>query len=121
LNDSTNVPNSSSPYFRADTFPDDVHWVRWIELPVTIIYTIAITADSADVTITSYFQGTPPGYGLFVINELSGPIWQRAITDSIVRKVKLYRDESDDWHISSLTAAHMYTVGVTPTNPISNF
>jgi hypothetical protein len=118
-NDSTDVPNSSSPYFRADTFPDDVHWVRWIELPVSIVYTITITGDSADVMITSYFYGAPPGYGLFVINDFSGPIWQRTITDSIVRRVTLYRNESDDWHIVSLTAATMYTVGATPTNPIS--
>lgn len=119
-NDSTDVPQGpSGSYFRADTFPADVHWVRWIELPLTVVYNIVVTGDSADVTITTYFHGEPPGYGLFVINELSGPIWQRTLADSVIRKIKLYKDASDDWHILSLTAAHMWTVGLALTNPIS--
>lgn len=123
--DGTNDPNNQSPGLGSPYFPADVDsipftkWVRWIVRPVTWVYNIVVTGDTADATITTYFHGEPPGYGLFVINELSGPIWQRTIADSVIRKIKLYKDVSDDWHILSLTAAHMWTVGLAPTNPIS--
>lgn len=115
--DGTNDPNNQSPGFSSPYFPTDVDsipftkWVRWIVRPVTWVYNIAVTGDSADVTITGYFHGEPPGYGMYVINELSGPIWQRAITDSVIKKVKLYWDEG--WHILSLTAADVHTIGAT--------
>ena len=112
-NDSTDVPQAGqSPYeaqLLADTI-DYVRWVRWIERPVTREYHIIVTGDSADVTITAYFHGAPPGYGIFVNNDSFGPIYQRAISDSVIRKVKLFRD-NEGWHILSLTVANIYTVG----------
>jgi hypothetical protein len=120
--DGTNDPNGQSPNLTHPYLPMDVDtipftkWVRWIERPVTWSYEIFVTGDSADATITAFFHGSPPGYGIYVINDLSGPIWQRAITDSVVRKIKLYNDATG-WHILSLTAADIYTIGAT--NPVS--
>ena len=112
FNDSTNVPQgpSGSYSLAVDTFPSDVRWVRWVETPITTIYNIVVEGDSADVTITKYIHGEPPGYGLYVINDLSGPIWQHSIIDSAVRKIKLYND-GDGWHILSLTAGDLFSVG----------
>ena len=117
--DSTSTPQEhGGGYLFADTIPY-VRWVRWIQRPVTWNYTITLTGDSADVTLTAYFHGAPPGYGFFVNNDLMGPVYQRTITDSVLRKAKLYQDD-DGWHILSLTAAHIYTVTGSPIllNPI---
>jgi hypothetical protein len=107
--DGTNEPRgmSSSPAL-VDTIPY-VRWVRWIERPVVRAYDIIVNGDSADVTIRAYFQGAPPGYGLFVNNDPLEPIYQRAISDSVVRRVKLWRDEDDHWRLASLTVADIYT------------
>ena len=113
--DGTNDPDNPMNPCLIDTF-GYARWVRWIERPVTWVYNIVVTGDSADATITGYFHGAPPGYGLFVINELSGPIWQRPIADSVVRKIKLYND-ANGWHVLSLTAADVYTIG--PSNPVT--
>ncbi len=110
--DSTDVPQSplfpNEPQALSDTI-GYVRWVRWIERPVTREFHIIVQGDSADVTITAYFYGEPPGYGLFVNNDTFGPVYQRTITDSVIRKVKLYR--SDRWRIASLTVADIHTVG----------
>jgi hypothetical protein len=117
LNDSTNVPQSpSGPYsFATDTFPSDVRWVRWVETPITTVYNIVVEGDSADATITKYIHGEPsspladvPNYGFFVDNDYG--MFGRAISDSAVRKIKLYND-GDGWHILSLTAADLFGVG----------
>ncbi|UCG92799.1 MAG: hypothetical protein JSV97_03565 [candidate division WOR-3 bacterium] len=105
----TNNPGSLSGLsILADTIPW-VRWVRFIERPVTWNFEIVVNDDSADVTITGYFQGEPPYYGLFVRNEPGGPVYARAITDSVVRRVKCYRDD-DGWHLASLTVGDIYTV-----------
>jgi hypothetical protein len=110
--DSTSTPREAfGPGYFADTI-DFVRWVRHIERPVVWSIDVTVDGDSADAVITGYFLGTPPGYGIFVCNDstLAAPIYNRAITDSVARKVKLYRDDSG-WHILSLTVADMYTVG----------
>ena len=107
--DSTDVPESfNGAGLLADTIAY-VHWVRWIERPVTREFYVVVNGDSADVTITAYFHGAPPGYGLFVNNDPFGPVYQRVISDSVMRKVKLYRDDNNHWHIVSLTVADIYT------------
>jgi hypothetical protein len=83
--------------------------VRWIERPVIREYDIIVNGDSADVTIRAHFHGAPPGYGFFVNNDPLEPIYQRAISDSVVRRVKLWRDEDNRWRLASLTAADIYT------------
>jgi hypothetical protein len=88
-----------------------VRWVRWIERPVSREFSIYVHGDSADVTITAYFYGDPPGYGLFVVNDPLNPVFQRSISDSVIRKVKLYRDSDDKWRIASVTVADVHTVG----------
>jgi hypothetical protein len=82
-----------------------VRWVRWIERPITREFDIVVTGDTADVIITAYFDGTPPGYGLFVNNDPFGPVYNRAISDIAVRRVQCYRDEENTWHIGKLTVA----------------
>lgn len=82
-----------------------VRWVRWIERPITREFDIVVTGDTADVVITAYFDGTPPGYGLFVNNDPFGPVYNRAINDIAVRRVQCYRDEENVWHIGKLTVA----------------
>jgi hypothetical protein len=107
--DSTSVPRGGSEMFDlTDTIPY-VRWVRWIERPVVREYDIIVIGDSADVTIRAYFHGTPVGYGFFVNNDPLGPVYQRAIADSAVRKVKLWKNENGRWRIASLTAADIYT------------
>ncbi|MGB3341387.1 MAG: hypothetical protein WBB37_07900 [bacterium] len=107
--DSTDVPeNLDGPGFLADTI-GYVHWVRWIERPVIREFYIIVNGDSADVTITAHFHGEPPGYGLFVNNDPVGPVYGRAISDSVIRKVRLYRDDTNYWRLASLTVADIYT------------
>ncbi|MGB9721003.1 MAG: hypothetical protein ACPL28_05945 [bacterium] len=112
--DSTNTPSSVSGLVLAtDTFPFYVKWVRWIERPVERHYDIDVVDDSAFITMTAYLKGTPPGYGFFVANDSpvgSGSIVVRAITDSVVRKAKCFRDDAG-WHLASITVADIYTVG----------
>ncbi len=109
--DSTNTPKGiGGMQILTDTI-GYVRWVRWIQRPVTREFDIVINGDSAFVTITAYFQGDPPGYGLFVNNDPSGAVYQRSIADSVIRRVKLYRDENGKWRIASLTVADIYTVG----------
>lgn len=106
--DSTNTPKS---IHGAQLIPDTlgfVRWVRWIERPVTREFDITVTGDSANVTITTYLIGTPPGYGLFVVNDPFGPVVQRTIEDVAVRHVKLYKDEGH-WRIASITVADVST------------
>jgi hypothetical protein len=110
--DSTNIPRAfAGPGFYADTI-DFVCWVRHIRRPIAWYFNITVNGDSATATITGYFTGSPPGYGIFICNDstLSAPIYTRSIADSVSRKVKLYRDGSS-WHIASLTVADIYTVG----------
>jgi len=115
--DSTNVPQApNGAQILADTL-GWVRWVRWIERPVTREFDIVVNGDSADVTITAYFHGDPPGYGFFVVNDPLNPVYQRAISDSVIRKVKLYRGDDDKWHIASLTVADIYTVNTN--NPVT--
>lgn len=107
--DSTNIPRSGTHTIDLiDTIPY-VRWVRWIERPVVREYDIIVTGDSADVTIHAYFHGEPPGYGFFVNNDPMEPVYQRAIADSAIRKVKLWKNEHGRWRIASLTAADIYT------------
>jgi hypothetical protein len=107
--DSTDVPESFyGAGLLADTI-DYVRWVRWIERPVEREFDIIVNGDSADVVITAFFQGDPPGYGFFVNNDPFGPVYTRAISDSVIRKVKLFRDENDRWRLASLTVADIYT------------
>lgn len=113
--DSTNTPKSSlfGPGIATDTFPFYVKWVRFIERPVERHYDIDIVGDSAFVTMTAFFEGIPPGYGFFVANDSpvgSGPVKVRAITDSVIRRVKCYRDDTG-WHLASLTVADIFTSG----------
>lgn len=114
--DSTNVPQAGQSPYDAQFLDDTlgfVRWVRWIERPVTREYHIVVTGDSADVTITAYFHGEPSGasyYGFFVLNDSFGGAYIRAISDSVIRKVKLFRN-NEGWHILSLTVADIYTVG----------
>ena len=114
--DGTNEPRGgSSSLALIDTIPY-VRWVRWIERPVIREYSIIVNGDSADVTIRAYFHGTPPGYGFFVNNDPLEPIYQRSISDSLVRHVKLWRDEGNHWRLTSLTVADIYTESAT--NPV---
>jgi hypothetical protein len=107
--DSTHVPRGGiSTIALVDTIPY-VRWVRWIERPVVREYDIIITGDSADVTIRAYFHGTPPGYGFFVNNDPREPIYQRALADSVVRRVKLWRNANNRWRLASLTVANICT------------
>uniref|UniRef100_A0A7V0Z5W6 Uncharacterized protein n=1 Tax=candidate division WOR-3 bacterium TaxID=2052148 RepID=A0A7V0Z5W6_UNCW3 len=111
--DSTGTPSLlGGPALATDTFPFYVKWVRWIERPVDRHYDIDVVGDSAFVTMTAYLQGTPPGYGFFVANDSPvGPVLPaRAITDSVVRKAKCFRDDAG-WHLASITVADIYTVG----------
>jgi hypothetical protein len=106
----TNNPGAGGEFLAlVDTIPW-VRWVRFIERPVTWSFDVVVNGDSADITITSLFEGTPPAYGFFVRNDPTGPVYQRAITDSVSRKVKCYKDENG-WHIASLTVGDIYTVG----------
>ena len=107
--DSTHVPRGNTDnIIPRDTIPY-VRWVRWIERPVVREYDIVVIADSADVTIRAYFHGEPPGYGFFVNNDITGPVYQRAITDSAIRRVKLWKDDAGHWRLGSLTVADIYT------------
>ncbi len=112
--DSTKTPTlANTPFIAADTFPFYVKWARFIERPVERHFDIDVIGDSAFVTMTAYFKGTPPDYGFFVANDSavgSGPVMTRAITDSVVRKIKCYRDDAG-WHLASITVADIYTVG----------
>lgn len=115
--DSTSTPQGSisGPILALDTFPFYVKWARFIERPVERHYEIDVVGDSAFVTMTAYFKGTPPGYGFFVTNDSpvgSGPVMVREITDSVVRKIKCFRNDAG-WHLASLTVADIYTVGAT--------
>lgn len=113
--DSTKTPDlTGGPGLATDTFPFYVKWVRFIERPVERHYEIDLVGDSAFVTMTAYLQGTPPDYGFFVRNDTTNPllIYNRAITDSIIRKVKCYRDDAG-WHLAGITVADIYTVGTT--------
>lgn len=107
--DSTDVPQDY-PFneFLADTIPY-VRWVRWIERPVAREYEITVNGDSADVLIMAKLTGTPPGYGFFVNNNPLDPIYNRPIIDTLIRRVKLYKD-NNRWRIASLTAADVYTL-----------
>jgi len=110
--DSTTTPKQfAGPGCFADTI-DFVRWVRHIQRPVTWNFDITVTGDSAVAVITGYFHGTPPGYGIFVCNDstLAAPIYTRAISDSVVRKAKLFRADKK-WHLASLTVADIYTAG----------
>lgn len=91
----------------ADTFPEGVRWVRFLDRPASWNFEIVVNEDSADVTITAYFVSDAP-YGFYVINGHGGP-FQRTMTDSVVRKVKCYKDD-DGWHIASLTVADIFTI-----------
>jgi hypothetical protein len=64
-----------------------------------------VTGDTADVIITAYFNGTSPGYGLFVNNDPFAPVYNRTISDIVVRHVQCYRDDENKWHIGKLTVA----------------
>ncbi|MEO0095351.1 MAG: hypothetical protein ABIL46_08615 [candidate division WOR-3 bacterium] len=112
--DSTNTPSLvNSPVIATDTFPFYVKWVRFIERPVERHYEIDVVGDSAFVTMTAFLKGTPPNYGFFVDNDSTvgpGPVMVREITDSIVRKIKCFRDD-EGWHIASITVADIYTAG----------
>ena len=62
--------------------------------------------------MTAFLKGTPPGYGFFVANDSpvgSGPVKVRAITDSLIRKIKCFRYDKG-WRIASITVADIYTV-----------
>ena len=107
--DSTNVPrDGTNTLDLVDTIPY-VRWVRWIERPVIREYDIVVIGDSADVTIRAYFHGAHPGYGFFVNNDPMGPVYQRAIADSAIRRVKLWKNENGRWRIANLTVADIYT------------
>ncbi|MEO0216788.1 MAG: hypothetical protein ABIL14_07210 [candidate division WOR-3 bacterium] len=114
--DSTTTPQGSigGPGLALDTFPFYVKWVRRIERPdTTRHYEIDVIGDSAFVTMTAYFKGTPPEYGIFVVSDSpvgSGLVMVREITDSVVRKIKCYRNDTG-WHLVSMTVADIYTVG----------
>jgi hypothetical protein len=109
--DSTDVPHGPADFgLLSDTIPW-VRWVRWIERPVPREYEIYVYGDSADVTINAYFHGDPPGFGLFVVNDPFNPVFQRAISDSVSRRVKLHKDGEGKWRIASITVADIRTVG----------
>jgi len=109
--DSSNVPQGPADFgLLADPIPW-VRWVRWIERPVPREFNIYVYGDSADVTITAHFHGDPPGYGLFVVNDPFNPVFQRAISDSVTRKLKLYKDGEGKWRIAGITVADIYTIG----------
>jgi hypothetical protein len=72
-------------------------------------YDIVLFDDSADVTIRAYFHGAAPGYGFFVNNDLLQPVYQRTIADSVIRRVKLWRDGNNRWRLGSLTVADVST------------
>lgn len=114
--DSTDTPQIHGPSVSVTDTIGYVRWVRWIERPVPREYDILVVGDSAFVTMSAFFQGTPPGYGLFVINDPLAPLYQRAIGDSVTRKVKLHRGSDDRWHIASLTAADIRTIN--PVHPV---
>lgn len=121
FDDSTSTPNSTSEgaTILTDAFPFYVKWVRHIERPVERHYDIDVVGDSAFVTMTAYFQGTPPEYGFFVVNDSpvgSGPVMMREINDSVVRKIKCFRDDAG-WHLASITVADIYAVGTQ--NPVT--
>ncbi len=80
-----------------------VRFVRFIQRPVTKEITIQVTGDSALATIKARLTGT-----FYVQDTEQGPIYQRAIEDSFVRQVKLYKDTV--WHILSITAGDFKTV-----------
>jgi hypothetical protein len=107
--DSTDIPQDY-PFngLMADTIPF-VRWVRWIERPIAREYDIVVNGDSADVLIMAKLDGAPPGYGLFVNNDPLAPVYNRSISDTLVRRVKLYKD-GNRWRIGSLTAADIYTL-----------
>jgi hypothetical protein len=108
--DSTSTPKPMSGLqVLADTI-GYVRWVRWIERPVIREYDIVVQGDSADVTITTYLSGNPPGYGIFINNDPFGPIYQRSINDIATRRVKLYRSEDGVWRLASLTVADLATI-----------
>ena len=121
-NDPNNSPNLINPLLPDTfTFPINVDWHRRVYTPITRVYNIVVTGDSADVTITSYFygdsvinQGNFLDYGFTVLNEYG--YMQRAEADSAIQYVKMYLDETG-WRILSLTAANLYTVGLD--NPIT--
>ena len=107
--DSTDIPQDYAfNRLLADTIPF-VRWVRWIERPIAREYDIVVNGDSADVLIMAKLTGTSPYYGLFVNNDPLGPIYNRSIIDTLVRRVKLYKDDKH-WRIASLTAADIYTL-----------
>ncbi|MBN2621324.1 hypothetical protein JXB22_09580 [candidate division WOR-3 bacterium] len=109
--DSTNVPQEPAhAALLGDSIPW-VRWARWIERPVAREFDIYVNGDSADVTITAYFRGEPPGFGLFVVNDPYNPVFQRTISDSVLRKVKLYKDNDNTWHIAGMTVADIHTTG----------
>ncbi|OGC41986.1 hypothetical protein A2Y85_06915 [candidate division WOR-3 bacterium RBG_13_43_14] len=114
--DSTDVPQDY-PFngLLADTIPY-VRWVRWIQRPITREYEIVVNGDSADVLIMAKLTGTPPGYGLFVNNNPLEPIYNRVISDTLIRRVKLYKD-GNRWRIASLTAADIHTLDTN--NPVT--
>lgn len=108
--DSSSTPRSAAgPVPALDTIPF-VRWVRHIERPVEWAFNITVDGDTAEAVITGHFQGTPPGYGLFVLNDTFAPVYVRAISDSVTRRVRLYRDDNG-WHILALTVADMRTAG----------
>ncbi|MEO0136416.1 MAG: hypothetical protein ABIL40_09635 [candidate division WOR-3 bacterium] len=112
--DSTATPQliNKNPQITGDTFPFYVKWVRFIERPVERHYDIEVVGDSAFVIMTAYLKGTPPNYGFFVKNDTTHPtlVHKRTITDSIVRRIKCFRDDTG-WHIASITVADIYTAG----------
>ncbi len=108
--DSTSTPRLFClPVLAQDTI-GFVRWVRHIERPVEWHFNITVNGDTAVAVITGYLHGTPPGYGLFVLNDSFAPVYVREITDSITRKVKLYKND-DGWHILALTVADIRTAG----------
>jgi len=109
VDDSTNTPKGMSGNFILSDTIGYVRWVRWIQRPVQREFDIVVNGDSAEVTITAYLQGEPPGYGFFVNNDPMGPVYQRAIKDSLKRKVKLFKDDTG-WHILSLTVGNIGTI-----------
>jgi len=110
--DSTGTPKALFSWNMPTDTIRYVKWVRWIQRPIDWEFKIDIHGDSANVTITAYFHGAPPGYGFFVNNDTLGPIYTRTISDSVIRKVKLYKSTTDDkWHITSITVADIHTAG----------
>ncbi len=108
VDDSTNTPGTAGTLLPGEIIPW-VRWVRFIERPVTVFFDITVEGDSADVIIRSYFEGNSSWYGFFVRNAPGGPVYQRTIADSVVRKIKCFKDNTG-WHIASLTPADIYTI-----------